>query len=268
MYALVRLTVSGTDTAHLSVIDENGKGDFAGKMAGNRAQKGDIPNEQFRNALRASSTNHIDVQMLMGENDQPWPELVQAQAVGYTLINTQYSCPKERDLRNLCNAGDWLHKPGYLGFEDGSKIHTPSMILTIDSMNLWTDSVTVNPLERQRWPEDATVVEVDTTKPIPLRDEREDDFACIMIKHDEDPGFVAFVTSRLKAFQENPEKFYSVLRQKLPRFNRMYDRYQGMGLYYQIIVQGSEGKCRSKTKEMLDKYYHDSRCLNFDHGDW
>lgn len=268
MYVLVLLTVSGTDTKHLSVIDEDGKKDFAGTLLARRAQKGEIANAHFRKVLAESVSQHVDVQTITPDDADGWVTRDEAVAVGVAFINSQVARQRDRDLREIVNIGDWLDLPGYIGWEDGSKDYTTSLMRAVMRLNCWNALMTVNPCPADKWPADTNGTTEQTSEPIIWKDEREDSWACVMIKHTEDPGFVVLVTRNLTGFQENPNRYYQALFNKLPRFKKLYERYQGQDLYYQVITQGSEDRSRSKAREMLNKYVDDIRCLNFESGNW
>lgn len=268
MYVLVILTVSGTDTKHLSVIDEDGKKDFAGVLLARRAQKGEINNAHFRKVLTESASRHVEVQTITPEDAAGWATEQEARRQGYNYINSQVACHKDKDLRGIVNIGDWLDVPGYVGWGDGSKQYTTSLVRMIIRTEAWDAPITVNPLAIDKWPEECERFKEPTDEPVPYKDERPASFACIMIKHDEDPGFVVLVTRDVHAFRQDHDKFYKAMANKLPRFKRMLERYQGHGFYYQVITEGSEDRCRSKAREMLMKYQDDIRCLNFESGNW
>lgn len=273
MYALVLLTVSGTDTKHLSVVETDGNIKRINK--GRLAQKGEIPNASFRKVLNESESHHVDIK-LIGCSDTDSVEdgpfgfenKQDAINVGFSIINVKTAVTRTGDLREYTNIGDWLDVPGYIGWEDGSKDYTSSLIRAVMRMNAWTTSMTLNPLPTDKWGADCVGVTEQTNEPIPWKDEREESWACIMIKHTEDPGFVVMVTRHLQAVADNPNRYYDAVSKKLPRFARMYNRYQGNDLYYQVITSGSEDRCRGKAREMLAKYVDDSRCLNFESGNW
>ncbi|QXO10272.1 hypothetical protein pEaSNUABM37_00313 [Erwinia phage pEa_SNUABM_37] len=268
MYVLVILTVSGTDTKHLSVIDEDGKKEFAGMLLGRRAQKGEIANAHFRKVLAESVSQHVDVQTLSPDGADGWETKEEAVRQGYAYINSQIAIHNNKDLREIVNIGDWLDKPGCVGWGDGSKQYTTSLIRMVMRTNAWDAQLTLNPIPENKWPEDCDRFTEKTDEPIIYKDEREDSWACIMIKHTEDPGFVVLVTRDVRAVEENPQRYYQAVYKKLPRFARMVDRYQGEDLYYQVITAGSEDRCRNKAREMLAKYVDDIRCLNFESGNW
>lgn len=273
MYALVILTVSGTDTKHLSVVETDGN--IKRINLGNLAQKGELPNAEFRKALAESASQHVESQIVgVAELDIANPDKFgfetreEAVQMGYTIINVQTAVTRNADLRNYTNIGDWLDVPGYICWEDGSKDYTDSLIRAIMRMDAWVTPITVNPLPVAKWPAGCNGTTERTDLPIPYKDERPDSFACIMIKHDEDPGFVVLVTRDVVKFRENQIPYYAAVMKKMPRFKRMYERYNGSGVYYQIITEGSEDRCRRKAREMLMKYQDDIRCLNFETGNW
>lgn len=273
MYALVLLTVSGTDTKHLSVVETDG--DVKRINKGRLARKGEIPNALFRKALNESESHHVDVQYIGCSDydkveDGPFgfEDKQDAINIGLSIINVKTAVTRTGDLREYTNIGDWLDVPGYIGWEDGSKQYTTSLIRAVMRMNAYTASMTLNVLDVNAWPDDCDKTIEKTDDPIPWKDEREDSWACIMIKHTEDPGFVVMVTRNLHGVNDNPQRYYQAVHKKLPRFARMYDRYQGHDLYYQVITSGSEDRCRGKAREMLAKYVDDIRCLNFESGNW
>lgn len=273
MYALVILTVSGTDTKHLSVVETDGNIKRINK--GRLAQKGELPNALFRKALNQSESHNVDMQVIGNSTtDETTDALVgfedrdAAIRMGYTVINVKTAVLQNADLREYTNIGDWLDVPGYIGWGDGSKQYTTSLIRMVMRTDAWDAPITVNPLAIDKWPEDCERFNESTDEPIIWKDEREDSWACVMIKHTEDPGFVVLVTRNLTEFQREPGKFYAALTKKLPRFGRMYTRYNGEEIYYQVITHGSEDRCRSKAREMLNKYVDDIRCLNFESGNW
>lgn len=263
MYALELLTVSGTDAKHLNIsTDEHDIIKWRRLL-----QEGLFKNREFNQVFTESASQNLDSLQFLDDQNKRFDDLKQAERVVYNYINT-IACKKGDDLRQITNIGTWLDVPGYIVFEDGSKQYTVSLIRAVMRMNLWTDSITVNPLPKDRWPEGADTVSEDMSQPIPYCDKMDDVCACIMIKHTEDPGFVVFVTRKLNAFEKNPAVLYTALCNKLPRFGRMHNRYQGQGIYYQIIAKGDEAVCRKKSQEMLAKYVDDIRCLNFESGNW
>lgn len=263
MYALELLTVSGTDAKHLSIAtDDNIIIEYI-----NALERGMFKNKEFNKIYDESESHNLDSLQFLNDQNKRFDDLKQAERVAYQYINT-IACKKGEDLRQITNIGTWLDVPGYVVFEDGSKQYTPSLIRAIMRMDAWASSITVNPLAQDRWPQGAEVVNEDMSQPIPYRDEQKDTCACIMIKHTEDPGFVVFMTRRLNAFEKNPTALYNALCNKLPRFGRLYNRYQGQDIYYQVIAKGDEAVCRKKSQEMLAKYVDDIRCLNFESGNW
>lgn len=263
MYALELLTVSGTDAKHLNIsTDEH---DFIKWRR--LLQEGLFKNKEFNQIFTESASQNIDSLKFLDDQDKTFEDLNQARRMAFKYINS-VACKKGEDLRQILNIGTWLDEPGYIGFEDGSKQYTMSLIRAIMRMDAWASSITVNPLAQDRWPQGAEVVNEDMSQPIPYRDEQKDTCACIMIKHTEDPGFVVFMTRRLNAFEKNPTALYNALCNKLPRFGRLYNRYQGQDIYYQVIAKGDEAVCRKKSQEMLTKYVDDIRCLNFESGNW
>lgn len=273
MYALVILTVSGTDTKHLSVVETDGN--IKRINLARLAQKGELPNAAFRKVLDESVSQQVEMQCIGSlEPEEANVEKIgfdtreAAVRMGYTFINVKTAVTREGDLREYVNIGDWLDVPGYIGWEDGSKHYTSSIIRAIMRMDAWTTPITVNPLPVEKWPADCNGTTERTDEPVPYKDEQPDSFACLMIKHDEDPGFVVSVTRNLIAFRKDHTGYYKAMANKLPRFKRMLERYQGHGFYYQVITEGSEDRCRRKAREMLMKYQDDIRCLNFESGNW
>jgi len=263
MYALELLTVSGTDAKHLNIsTDSNDLLKWRRLL-----QEGLFKNKDFQQVFSESASQNIDSLKFLDAEEKTFEDLREARRQAYKYLNT-IACKKGEDLRQILNIGDWLDEPGYIGFEDGSKQYTQSLIRAIVRLNAWTDSITVNPLPQDRWPQGTGEGKEDTSQPIPYRDEQLDVCACIMIKHTEDPGFVVVMTRRLNAFMKNPPALYNALKAKLPRFGRMYDRCQGHDIYYQVITKGDEAVCRKKSQEMLAKYVDDIRCLNFESGNW
>lgn len=262
MYAVLILTISGTDTKHISVIDEdNQDAKIATQLR--LAQEGMIKNKHFNKALEESESQNVDSLVLYSDTATE----KDAKQMVYKYISDLAS-QRDYDLRTITNIGDWLDIPGYIVFEDGDKQYTSSIVRAINHLDCWKAMMTLNPRPTEHWPRDITFIDTSAFPTVALKDDQPECSACVMIKHEEDPGFVVLLTRDIFKFEENPNLYYNVLINKLPRFKRMYDRYDGFGIYYQIITNGSEERCRAKAREMLTKYMNDIRCLNFESGSW
>lgn len=263
MYVLEVLTVSGTDAKHLNISTDRNDLMIWRRLL----QEGLFKNTEFNKVFTESASQHVDTLTILNADEKPFDDPNEAKRQGYKYINS-LACQRDVDLRQISNLGNWLDAPGYVVFEDGEKQYTTSLIRAVIRLNAWTDSITVNPLPQDRWPQGVAAITEDITQPIPYRDIVKETCGCVMIKHTEDPGFVVLFTRKLSAFKTNPKVLYEALRKKLPRFGRMFDRYQGEDLYFQVITEGAEAVCLKKTNEMLAKYKDDIRCLNFESGDW
>lgn len=118
MYVLAILTVSGTDTKHFSIINED---DLERKSATllRLAQEGMLKNKHFNNALTESASQNVDLLVL---SDKYETEDAAKEAV-IKCINELVKDPSYRP-GEVTNAGNWINSIDYAEYKDVAEYAT------------------------------------------------------------------------------------------------------------------------------------------------